>query len=198
MSFADDWTSLNLGGQTYQMPNGTEVVNGIIVGTDLSWGEKLKEHFLKYYPDDPDYVNRAWHGYLSVNKSNIDSDFAGFRLVGNESNALAKATGDRAATAIEMTNKPIDLSSLREYVIGGELSDFNEQNGQLRAKAIVPVAGCISHMLKKQSPEQLTSQHQTVKRHWLSKLRLWQSKSLGKKMLTQIGQLVNGQAMMCQ
>lgn len=141
VSFADDWTSLNLGGQTYQMPNGTEVVNGIIVGTDLSWGEKLKEHFLKYYPDDPDYVNRAWHGYLSVNKSNIDSDFAGFRLVGNESNALAKATGDRAATAIEMTNKPIDLSSLREYVIGGELSDFNEQNGQLRAKAIVPVGG---------------------------------------------------------
>ena len=140
VSFADDWTSLNLGGQTYQMPDGTDVVNGIIVGTDLSWGEKLKEHFLKYYPDDPDYVNRAWYGYLSVNKSNIDPDYAGFRLVGNESNALAKAIDDRAATAVEMTNKPIDLSSLQD-VMGGGLSDFNEQDGQLRAKAIVPVEG---------------------------------------------------------
>ena len=140
VSFGNDWTTLNLGGQTYQMPDGTEVVNGIIVGTALSWGKKLKEHFLKYYPDDSDYVNRAWHGYLSVNKSDIDSDWAGFRLVGNESNALAKATGDRAATAIEMTNKPIDLSSLRENM-GGGLSDFNEQDGQLRAKAIVPVVG---------------------------------------------------------
>ena len=135
VSFADDWTSLNLGGQTYQMPNGTEVVNGIIVGTQPSWGEKLKEHFLNY-TDDPDYVNRVWHGYLSVNKSNIDSDFAGFKLVGNEPNALAKVTGDRAATAIEMTNKPIDLSSLRE-----SFKPFNEQDGQLRAKAIVPVGG---------------------------------------------------------
>ena len=135
VSFADDWTSLNLGGQTYQMPDGTDVVNGIILGTDLSWGEKLKEHFLNY-TDDPDYINRAWHGYLSVNKSHIPSDL----LVGNESNALAKATDDRAATAIEMPNKPIDLSSLQD-VMGGGLSDFNEQDGQLRAKAIVPVEG---------------------------------------------------------
>ena len=139
VSFGNDWTSLNLGGQTYQMPDGTDVVNGIIVGTDLSWGEKLKEHFLNY-TDDPDYATRPWHGYLSVNKSNIDPDYAGFRLVGNEPNALAKATGDRAATAIEMTNKPIDLSSLQD-VMGGGLSDFNEQDGQLRAKAILPVEG---------------------------------------------------------
>ena len=136
VSFGNDWTSLNLGGQTYQMPDGTEVVNGIIVGTDLSWGEKLKEHFLKVYPDDPDYATYSWHGYFSVNKSHIPSDL----LVGNESNALAKATDDRAATAIEMPNKPIDLSSLQD-VMGGGLSDFNEQDGQLRAKAIVPVEG---------------------------------------------------------
>ena len=137
VSFNDDWTSLNLGGQTYQMPNGTEVVNGILVDSVLSWGKKLKEQLLKYYPDaDPDYATRPWHGYLSVNKSHIDSDL----LVGNEPNALAKATGDRAATAIEMPNKPIDLSSL-QGVMGGGLSDFNEQDGQLRAKAIAPVYG---------------------------------------------------------
>ena len=134
VSFGNDWTSLNLGGQTYQMPDGTEVVNGIIVGTQLSWGEKLKEHFLKYCPDaDPDYATYSWHGYLSVNKSfHTLSDL----LVGNESNALAKATDDRAATAIEMPNKPIDLS-----LLDGELFDFNEQDGQLRAKAIVSVEG---------------------------------------------------------
>ena len=143
VSFADDWTSLNLGGQTYQMPDGTDVVNGVMLNSSIVWGKKLKERLLKYWPDaDPDYATRPWYGYLSVNKSNIDSDWAGFRLVGNESNALAKATGDRAATAIEMTNKPIDLSSLRENnVMGGGLSDFNEQDGQLRAKAIVPVGG---------------------------------------------------------
>ena len=138
VSFADDWTSLNLGGQTYQMPDGTEVVNGIIVGTSLSWGEKLKEHILKYVPDiDPDYATYSWHGYLSVNKSHIPSDL----LVGNEPNALAKATGDRAATAIEMPNNPIDLSSLQNPFMGGGLSDFNEQDGQLRAKAISLVDG---------------------------------------------------------
>ncbi|MFJ6921394.1 MAG: hypothetical protein ACIRZX_09880, partial [Lactobacillus crispatus] len=143
VSFADDWTSLNLGGQTYQMPDGIDVVNGVMLNSSIVWGKKLKERLLKYWPDaDPDYATRPWYGYLSVNKSNIDSDWAGFRLVGNESNALAKATGDRAATAIEMTNKPIDLSSLRENnVMGGGLSDFNEQDGQLRAKAIVPVGG---------------------------------------------------------
>ena len=141
VSFADDWTSLNLGGQTYQMPDGTDVVNGVVLNSTVVWGKKLKELFLKGYPDtDPDYATYSWHGYLSVNKSNIDSDFAGFRLVGNESNALAKATDDRAATAIEMTNKSIDLSSLQN-VMGGGLSDFNEQDGQLRAKAIVPVGG---------------------------------------------------------
>ena len=145
VSFGNDWTSLNLGGQTYQMPDGTEVVNGVLVSGEISWGKKLREWILKYVPDiDPDYATRPWHGYLSVNTSNIPSDI-GWRLVGNEPNALAKATDDRAATAIEMSNKPIDLSLLQES--GGEgvqgLSryDFNEQDGQLRAKAIDPVLG---------------------------------------------------------
>ena len=142
VSFGNDWTTLNLGGQTYQMPDGTEVVNGVLTDSTDLWGKSFKEQLLKYSSDiDPDYVNRAWKGYLSVNKSHIDSDYTGFRLVGNEPNTLSKATGDRAATAIEMTNKPIDLSSLGRRVMVDELSDFTEQDGHLRAKATFAVVG---------------------------------------------------------
>ena len=145
VSFADDWTSLNVGGQTYQMPDGTEVVNGVLTDSTDSYGKSLKEQFLKYYPDaDPDYVNRAWHGYLSANKTNkiVASDFlrdylqAG--LAGNESNALAKAIGDRAITAVKTVNKTIDSNWLNGNV---DTSEFSERDGQLRIDAFALLVG---------------------------------------------------------
>ena len=149
-SLGDDWTTLNLGGRTYQLPNGDEVVNGIMIDGDTTWGKSLKEETLKsaqimHVDLDPDYVTRAWHGYLSVNATNNDSNglidevhSLGLQagLVGDEPNALAKATGDRAATAVEMSNKPIDLNLLQGYDF-----DFSEQDGQLRAKAVLLVSG---------------------------------------------------------
>ena len=149
-SLENDWTTLNLGGKTYQLPNGDEVVNGIMASDDTTWGKLFKEWSLKlaqimHVDLDPDYVNRPWHGYLSVNATNNDSNSlidevhslglqAG--LVGDEPNALAKAIGDRAATSVEMSNKNIDLNLLQNYNF-----DFSEQNGQLRANALLPVAG---------------------------------------------------------
>lgn len=149
-SLGDDWTTLNLGGKTYQLPNGDEVVNGIMIDGDTTWGKSFKEENLKsaqieHVDLDPDYVNRPWHGYLSVNATNNDNNgpidevhSLGLQagLVGDEPNALAKATGDRAATAVEMSNKPIDLDLLRDYDF-----DFSEQNGQLRAKVALSLAG---------------------------------------------------------
>ena len=147
-SLENDWTTLNLGGKTYQLPNGDEVVNGIMASDDTTWGKLFKERSLKlaqimHVDLDPDYVNRPWHGYLSVNATNNDSDSlidevhslglqAG--LVGDEPNALAKAIGDRAATSVEMSNKNIDLNLLQGYDF-----DFSEQDGRLRANAILPV-----------------------------------------------------------
>ena len=153
-SLGNDWTTLNLGGKTYQLPNGDEVVNGIMIDGDDSWGKSFKDFILKqsqmlsqitHVDVDPDYVNRPWHGYLSVNATNNDSN--GFideahglglqaGLVGDEPNALAKATGDRAATSVEMSNKPIDLDLLQNYDF-----DFSEQDGQLRAEVGIPLAG---------------------------------------------------------
>ena len=143
VSFGDDWTSLNLGGRTYQLPNGTDVVNGISIDSEDSRGEKLRAYVLADDLDiDPDYVNRPWHGYLSVNATN-NSQTPGSEdiirlglqagLAGNESNILAKVTGDRAATAVEMVNKTIDLNWLQDHLDFG-VRDFNEQDGQLRAK----------------------------------------------------------------
>lgn len=149
VSFGDGWTSLNLGGQTYQMPDGTEVVNGMFIKNDLTWGKTLKEELLKYHPGvDPDYVNRPWHGYLSVNKTNmIASDFTSDNLqaglVGNESNALAKSIGDQAATVVKMANKTIDSNWLNDNVSIFTYSDseFSEQNGRLQASVFLPVIG---------------------------------------------------------
>ena len=150
MSFADDWTKLNLGGQTYQMPDGTEVVNGVLTGSGYLWGKSLKEQLLKYYPDtDSDYVNRAWHGYLSANKTNEITasdflrDYLQVGLAGNEANALAKAIGDQAVTAVTTANKTIDSNWLKDNVDTFAYSDskFSEQNGQLRADGFVPVVG---------------------------------------------------------
>ena len=145
VSFADDWTSLNLGGQTYQMPDGTEVVNGVSIEPEDSWGKSLKEQFLKYYPDaDPDYVNRVWHGYLSVNKTNEivasgpTGDHLQNGLAGNESNTLAKATGDQAATAVTTANKTIDSNWLTDNF---NTFKFSEQNGRLQSSADLNVAG---------------------------------------------------------
>ena len=149
-SLGDDWTTLNLGGKTYQLPNGDDVVNGIMIDGDTTWGKSFKEDNLKsaqivHVDVDPDYATRAWHGYLSVNATNNDNDglidevhSLGLQagLVGDEPNALAKTIGDRAATAVEMSNKPIDLNLLRSYDF-----DFSEQNGQLRAKVGLPLAG---------------------------------------------------------
>ena len=149
-SLGDDWTTLNLGGKTYQLPNGDEVVNGIMIDDSITWGESFKENNLKsaqieHVDLDPDYVNRPWHGYLSVNATNNDNNglidevhSLGLQagLVGDEPNALAKATGDRAATAVEMSNKPIDLNLLQGYGF-----DFSEQDGQLRANAVLLVSG---------------------------------------------------------
>lgn len=149
-SLENDWTTLNLGGKTYQLPNGDEVVNGIMANDDTTWGKLFKERSLKlaqimHVDLDPDYVNRPWHGYLSVNATNNDSNgpidevhSLGLQagLVGDEPNALAKAIGDRAATSVEMSNKNIDLNLLSGYDF-----DFSEQDGRLRANAILPVAG---------------------------------------------------------
>ena len=149
-SLGDDWTTLNLGGKTYQLPNGDDVVNGIMIDGDTTWGKSFKEDNLKsaqivHVDVDPDYATRAWHGYLSVNATNNDNNglidevhSLGLQagLVGDEPNALAKTIGDRAATAVEMSNKPIDLNLLRSYDF-----DFSEQNGQLRAKVGLPLAG---------------------------------------------------------
>lgn len=140
VSFGDDWTSLNLDGHTYQLPNGTEVVNGVMLDDEHSWGKKFKEEILKHHPDvDPDYANRPWHGYLSVNATNNSDNMSGMRqlgLAGDEPNALAKAIGDRAATAVEMSNKPIDFNFVQQYDL-----EFNEQDGQLRADVGLPVVG---------------------------------------------------------
>ncbi len=145
MSFKDDWTSLNLGGQTYQMPDGTEVVNGVLTGSVYSWGKSLKEQLLKYHPNtDSDYVNRAWHGYLSANKTNeivasdFISDYLQVGLAGNEPNALAKAIGDQAVTAVTMANKTIDPNWLKGK---SNEFEFSERDGQLRGDAFVPVVG---------------------------------------------------------
>ena len=151
-SLGDDWTTLNLGGKTYQLPNGDEVVNGIMANDDTTWGKLFKEWNLKHAQImhvnvDPDYVNRPWHGYLSVNATNNNNNVfidevhslglqAG--LVGDEPNVLAKAIGDRAATSVEMSNKNI-LNLLN--LLQGYDFDFSEQDGQLRANAILPVAG---------------------------------------------------------
>ena len=149
VSFGDDWTSLNLDGQTYQMPNGTDVVNGILIDSDDTMGKKLKEYYLNEYQNwdsnkhvDPDYANRPWHGYLSVNATNNtqtpgadDIIRSGLQagLAGDESNTLAKATGDRAATAVEMANKTIDVSWLQDN-LDFYPRDFSEQDGRLKAK----------------------------------------------------------------
>ena len=149
VSFGDDWTSLNLGSRTYQLPNGTDVVNGILVDSDDTTGKKLKEYYLNEYQNwdsnkhvDPDYANRPWHGYLSVNATNNtqtpgadDVIRSGLQvgLAGDESNTLAKAIGDRAATAVEMANKTIDVNWLADNLDFGA-RDFKEQDGQLKAK----------------------------------------------------------------
>ena len=148
-SFGDGWTSLNLGGQTHQMPDGDDVVNGVVLEYNSGTSEKFRDGFLQLYPNvDPDYVNHPWHSYLSANALNnlhgpgYDSIMdvglqSGF--TGDEPNALAKATGDRDATLVEISNKPIDLSLLQSTDF--ETSSFSEQNGQLRAKAVLPVIG---------------------------------------------------------
>ena len=156
VSFGDDWTSLNLDGQTYQLPNGTDVVNGILIDSEDTVGKKLKEYYLNGYQNwdsnkhvDPDYVNRPWHGYLSVNATNstqTPGSEAAIRLglqaglAGDEPNTLAKAIGDRAATAVEMANKTIDVSWLQDNLNFRE-SDFSEHNGQLQAKTGWPAFG---------------------------------------------------------
>ena len=152
VSFGDDWTSLNLGGRTYQMPNGTEVVNGILVDSDDTMGKKLKEYYLNEYRKwdsdrhvDPDYINLPWHGYLSVNATNSTQTPGSEGIIrlglqaglaGDESNMLAKATGDRAATAVEMGNKTIDVNWLQDNLdfLDFSANDFREQNGQLQAE----------------------------------------------------------------
>ena len=150
VSFGDDWTSLNLGGRTYQLPNGTEIVNGIVDGYVESFGKKLKSVILTDNTDvDPDYVNRPWHGYLSVNATNNSNAYeaeavrskglqAG--LVGDEPNALAKATGDRVATGVKTIDKTIDLGWLQDNLYL-RTDDFSEQNGQLRSDAFLAVMG---------------------------------------------------------
>ena len=144
VSFGNDWTNLNLGGHTYQLPNGDDVVNGVLVGPKDSWGEPLKKYYLKYHPNvDPDYATYPWHGYLSVNvTSDPNGPLAGWNslglqggLAGNKSNILAKANGDRAATAVEMANKTIDVSFLPSP------NAFREQDGQLQRTLLVPVVG---------------------------------------------------------
>ena len=144
VSFGNDWTNLNLGGHTYQLPNGDDVVNGVLVGLKDSWGEPLKKYYLKYHPNvDPDYATYPWHGYLSVNVTSDPNgplaDWNGLGLqgglAGNKSNILAKANGDRAATAVEMANKTIDVSFLPSP------NGFREQDGQLQRTLLVPVVG---------------------------------------------------------
>ena len=150
VSFGDDWTTLNLGGRIYQLPNGTDVVNGVVAGYVESFGKKLKSVILADDSDvDPDYVNRPWHGYLSVNATNNFDDFvanavrrAGLQagLVGDEPNALTKATGDRAATGVEVSDKTIDLGWLQDNRSLGT-NDFSEQDGQLRDDEFLAVMG---------------------------------------------------------
>ena len=153
VSLKDDWTSLNLSGHSYQLPNGTEVVNGIRVDASDTMGKKLRDdwylnEYRKWHSDvDPDYITRPWYGYLSVNETNNErnSDYGimsdvrelGLQagLVGDEPNALAKVIGDRAATSVKIS-KNIDLNLLQGYNF-----DFSEQDGQLQAKALLPVAG---------------------------------------------------------
>ena len=153
VSLKDDWTSLNLSGHSYELPNGTEIVNGIRVDASDTMGKKLRDdwylnEYRKWHHDvDPDYITRPWYGYLSVNETNneLNSDYGimsdvrelGLQagLVGDEPNALAKAIGDRAATSVKIS-KNIDLNLLQGYDF-----DFSEQDGQLRAKALLPVAG---------------------------------------------------------
>ena len=93
-------------------------------------------------PLDPDYVNRPWHGYLSVNATNNtqtpgswDVIRSGLQagLAGDESNMLAKATGDRAATAVKMANKTIDVNWLQDN-LGFGARDFSEKDGRLQAQ----------------------------------------------------------------
>ena len=157
VSLKNDWTSLNLSGHSYELPNGTEVVNGIRIDASDTVGKKLRDdwylnEYRKWHHDvDPDYITRPWYGYLSVNETNNErnSDYGimsdvrelGLQagLVGDEPNALAKAIGDRAATSVEMSNKPIDLNYLN--LLQGYNFDFSEQDGQLRAKAPLLVAG---------------------------------------------------------
>ena len=150
VSFGDDWTTLNLGGRTYQLPNGTDVVNGVLIDSDDgSFGKPVREYYLKHYSIlnsghnvDPDYATRPWYGYLSVNETNDSNNplaqeySTGLQggLVGDESNALAKANGDRAATSVEMTNKTIDVSALNTEL-------FIEQDGRLQATLPVPLVG---------------------------------------------------------
>ena len=156
VSLKNDWTSLNLSGHSYELPNGTEVVNGIRIDASDTIGKKLRDdwylnEYRKWHSDvDPDYITRPWHGYLSVNETNNErnSDYGimsdvrelGLQagLVGDEPNALAKAIGDRAATSVEMANKTIDPNWLKG---NGYSFDFSEQDGQLRAKAPLLVAG---------------------------------------------------------
>lgn len=154
VSLKNDWTSLNLSGHSYELPNGTEVVNGIRIDANDTIGKKLRDdwylnEYRKWHSDvDPDYITRPWYGYLSVNETNneinsdysIMSDVLGLQagLVGDEPNALAKAIGDRAATSVEMANKTIDPNWLKG---NGYIFDFSEQDGQLRAKAPLLVAG---------------------------------------------------------
>ena len=153
VSLKNDWTSLNLSGHSYELPNGTDVVNGIRIDADDTIGKKLRDdwylnEYRKWHHDvDPDYITRPWYGYLSVNETNNErnSDYGimsdvrelGLQagLVGDEPNALAKATGDRAAKGVEIS-KNIDLNLLQGYNF-----DFSEQDGQLQAKALLPVAG---------------------------------------------------------
>ena len=141
-SFGDDWTKLNLSGQTYQMPDGTDVVNGVVPEYNSRTSELLKEFYLNNYPNaDTYYVNQPWHGYLSVNATNefIDSDLDSFPkgFVGNEPNVLAKSIGDRAATAFEI--KTIDLRWLQNY--SDLLGNVSEQGGRLQLKVPVQVYG---------------------------------------------------------
>ena len=152
VSLGDDWTTLNLGGHTYQLPNGVDVVNGVLVDSDDgSFGKSLREYYLTHYAIinpghsvDPDYATRPWYGYLSVNETNDPNNSLAQEysiglqgsLAGNEPNALAKANGDRAATSVEMTNKTIDSNLLRDYDF-----DFSKQDGQLRADVVLPVFG---------------------------------------------------------
>lgn len=149
VSVGDDWTTLNLGGRTYQLPNGDDVVSGVMLDDHVE-EKSFREMLLEYLKDDPnadpDYSTRPWHAYLSVNTTTdpddlltreYSSDFQG-GLVGNELNALAKANGDRAATAVEIVDKAIDVSLLQS---NDGTYTFSEQDGQLQGILPVMVVG---------------------------------------------------------